>query len=63
MQQIFKPLKGCIIVASKHHHNKRCDERLGKVLEVSGNILFFKDIDGDIDCIIWRENKTINLGV
>ena len=63
MKQIFKPLNGCIILASEHHHKKRQGDRIGKVIEVVGNIVFYKDIDGDIDRIIWHENKTIILGV
>jgi len=63
VMQIFKPLKGCVIAASKYHHTMRCGERVGKVVEVNGNIVFFKDANGDTDCIIWNKNKTIILGV
>ena len=63
MKRLFKPIKGAIILASDSHYSKREGEEIGVVLKCDGGILAFKDVSGNTDWLIWKDNKTIRFGV
>jgi hypothetical protein len=66
MIQFFTPIKGCRIVASAQHPFKKAFDRIGEVLKVDGNIVWFKNCQGDTDSMIWRfkdgNNKFVYFG-
>lgn len=61
-----RPRKGCKMVASDKHHTLKEFDYIGEVLSVVGNIVAFKDRNGDTDYIIWNfkegPNDTISFG-
>lgn len=57
------PKLGAQVYATKAHHEKKRHDYIGEIIEISGNILFFRDAAGETDCVIWRDNQTIMIGV
>lgn len=62
----LQPFKGCRIYASENHHTMRHLDYIGIVTEVSGNILYYRDRQDVIDCVIWKfkdgNNSTLIFG-
>lgn len=54
IKQFFTPIKGCHIYASDKNPYHKFLTRLGEVISVSGNIVYFKNRAGEVDTYIWK---------
>jgi hypothetical protein len=66
MKLFFKPMKGCRIMATDSHAALNEMDYIGTVHCVDGNIVTFKDRNGQLDTMIWKFkeglNKTVMFG-
>jgi len=66
MMQFFRPIKGCKVVATDSHHKLNAGDYVGIVHKVDGNIITFKNRQGEHENMLWRfkegNNTTITFG-
>lgn len=60
MKTYTRPRKGCFLYATRENWNMRHNQIAGEVVSIDGNILKFRDPDGDIQSLIWRTKDGLN---
>lgn len=59
--RIYKrPIKGCTLYATREHFSLNHNQIAGEVVNIDGNLLKFRDLDGDIQTLIWRTKDGLN---
>ena len=55
------PIRGCSVIATKENPYHKAGDVMGFVVKVDGNIVKFRDRQGDIDDLIWKFPNGLNL--